>query len=190
MPEGGGNPLPAPAPGPHQNTSTKGHTVDSIALNWSGMTTPDRADRARKAWALYSGERGDGVENPIEDLIADLLHLADTDNQPGGAAGVASRAVRNYEAELATWPAAQAEADDEAEVVGGYLAQVRGAECAWLTVGHGNDRRTVAGHLWKAMQVAGFRFSELAAHTEDLVKGYVLTSEDGFEFRVVEHDEH
>ncbi|MFJ2589658.1 hypothetical protein [Streptomyces sp. NPDC087538] len=164
--------------------------MDSFALIWSDMTTPDRADRARKAWALYGKESGDAEGSPIEDLIADLLHLADADGHPGGAAGVASRAVRAYEAEVATWPAVQVEANGESEDAGRFLAQVRGAESDWLTVGQGDDRRTVAGHLWKAMQVAGFRFSELAAHTEDLIKGYVLTSDDGFEFRVIEHDEH
>ncbi|MFF3958816.1 hypothetical protein ACFYY1_37275 [Streptomyces sp. NPDC001890] len=164
--------------------------MDSIALNLSDLTTPDRADRARKAWELYGAEHADGVANPIEDLIADLLHLADTDDHPGGAAGVASRAVRNYEAELATWPTERADTDDESEDAGRYLAQVRGAESDWLTVGHGDDHRTVASHLWKAMQVAGFRFSELAAHTEDLMEGHVLTSDDGFEFRVIERDEH
>ncbi|MEU3708383.1 hypothetical protein AB0E82_39610 [Streptomyces anulatus] len=73
--------------------------MDHIAQIWSDKTATDRADRARGAWALY-GEYGDGVENPVEDLIADLLHLADSDNYPGGGAGVAARALCNYEAEL------------------------------------------------------------------------------------------
>ncbi|MFI0596537.1 hypothetical protein [Streptomyces griseus] len=73
--------------------------MDYIAQIWSDKTAAERADRARGAWALY-GERGGGAENPVEDLIADLLHLADSDHHPGGGAGVASRALRNYEAEL------------------------------------------------------------------------------------------
>ncbi|MFC7871999.1 hypothetical protein ACFUS2_12735 [[Kitasatospora] papulosa] len=157
--------------------------MDFIALNLSDLTTPDRADRARKAWELYGTEHGD-IDNPIEDLIADLLHLADTDEHPGGAAGVASRAVRNYEAELPAWPTTEVDVD----AAGGYLAQMR-VDGEWFTVGHEDDQRTAAGHLWKVMQLAGFRYSELAAHTEDLIAGHVLTSDDGFEFRVIEHDE-
>lgn len=195
MSEGGGNPPPGRPPG-HTGNLNERHIVDSIALNWSDKTTPDRADRARKAWALYGGEYADGIGdptgNPVEDLIADLLHLANTDEHPGGAPGVMSRAVRNYEAELASWPAGPAGAGGEGgepEAAGRYLAQARGANAVWLTVGQGDDRRTVAELLWKAMQEAEFRFSELAAHTEDLMKGYVIASNDGFEFRVIERDE-
>ncbi|THA65400.1 hypothetical protein E6R60_33345 [Streptomyces sp. A0642] len=161
--------------------------MDFIALNLSDLTTPDRADRARKAWELYGTEHGDGVENPIEDLIADLLHLADTDEHPGGAAGVLTRAVGSYAAEIPSWPTTEVEVD--AEAAGHYVAQARGAGGDWFAVGCGDDPRTVAELLWTAMQLAGFRFSELHAHTEDLIAGHILTSDDGCEFRVIEHDE-
>ncbi|MGW6654978.1 hypothetical protein AMK23_34620 [Streptomyces sp. CB02130] len=159
--------------------------MDFIAVVWSDKTTPDRADRARKAWALYQSENGVEAENRIEDLISDLLHLAEVDEHPGGAEGVAARASRNYEAETGTWP----EGWVKAEHPGRFVAQVRQAGGVWFTVGDGDDPRTVAGFLWKAMQIAGFRFSELAAHSEDLMQGRVLTSNDGFEFRVIPRDE-
>ncbi|MEV7657892.1 hypothetical protein AB0O39_27455 [Streptomyces anulatus] len=162
--------------------------MDFIAVVWSDKTTPDRADRARRAWALYQSENGVEAENRIEDLISDLLHLAEVDEHPGGAEGVAARASRNYEAETGTWPEGWA----EAEPTGRFVAQMRRrqvGEEAWFTVGDGDDPRAVAGFLWKAMQIAGFRFSELAAHTEDLMQGRVLTSNDGFEFRVIPRDE-
>ncbi|MET9209653.1 hypothetical protein ABZW38_31525 [Streptomyces bacillaris] len=157
--------------------------MDFIAAAWSDLTAPDRADRARKAWELYDAASGDGEDSRIEDLITDLLHLADTDEHPGGAEGVAARASRNYEGELATWPTVVREA--AAEPTGRFLAQARQVGGDWFTVAADDDRREAAVDLWRGMQLAGFRFSELAAHTEDLMKGYVLTS-DGCEFRVIE----
>ncbi|MFJ6889919.1 hypothetical protein ACIQRC_34440 [Streptomyces californicus] len=159
--------------------------MDFIAVVWSDKAAPDRADRAREAWALYQSENGVEAENRIEDLISDLLHLAEVDEHPGGAEGVAARASRHYEAETGTWP----EGWVKAERPGRFVAQMRQAGGVWYTVGDGDDPRAVAGFLWKAMQIAGFRFSELAAHSEDLTQGRILTSNDGFEFRVIPRDE-
>ncbi|MFD3908956.1 hypothetical protein ACFXOL_14785 [Streptomyces californicus] len=159
--------------------------MDSTAVVWSDKTTPDRAECARKAWALYQSENGIEAENRIEDLISDLLHLAEVDEHPGGAEGVAARALRNYEAETGTRP----EGRTKAEQPGRFVAQTRQVGGVWYTVGDGDDPRAAAGFLWKAMQIAGFRFSELAAHSEDLMQGRILTSNDGFEFRVIPRDE-
>ena len=62
----------------------------------SGVTSDDRADRARDAWELYSSAHG-GSE--IQDLIADLAHLADLETEDGGSAALAS-AEMHYAAEL------------------------------------------------------------------------------------------
>src|ERR1044072_2788256 len=130
--------------------------MDDIALNFSDLTTPDRAERARKAWEIYSTAHG----GEVQDLISDLLHLADVDEIPGGGAYVARRGVENYMAELATWPS------ETPHATGSYLAQVRHPGGPWTTVGGGDDRRVVADTLRSGMERVGFRFSELSDHVD------------------------
>jgi hypothetical protein len=156
-----------------------------FATDLGDATTQEGADRARRAWELYHG--GNSIQNPIEDLIADLLHLANDEEQthPGGADGVMERAVRHYETELLV--------DSEApvaEIVSGYFAQMHLPATAWFTIGHDEDRHGAAEQLRALMQSAGFRLGELNAHIEDLVTGHVLTSDEGCEFRVIEHPGH
>ncbi|MET8680971.1 hypothetical protein ABZW18_26170 [Streptomyces sp. NPDC004647] len=149
--------------------------MDFIAFDESDLTTPDRAERARKAWELYRSEHGGGVQ----DLISDLLHLADVDEHPGGASYAGRRGVASYVAEVPTWPTGQP------ECTGAYLAQTRPAGRGWINVAGGDDPRAVAEELWHAMQVVGFRICDLAGHVDDLAEGHVLTSEDGHDFRVI-----
>lgn len=69
--------------------------MDDIARA-SGITQDDRAERARDAWELYAATYS-GSE--IQDLITDLLHLADADTEDGGAVALAS-AERHYGSEV------------------------------------------------------------------------------------------
>lgn len=70
-----------------------------------------------------------------------------------------------------------------------YAAQTRtNASRAWETITTDTDPATAAWFLRDGMEREGFRHSELTAHCEDLVKGHILTSERGHEFRVVTLD--
>ena len=67
-----------------------------------------------------------------------------------------------------------------------YHAQISKRPGQWA---HHATRATAEEAAWTltdAMQWAGFRLSELAAHRADLVAGHTLTSEHGISFRVVE----
>lgn len=67
-----------------------------------------------------------------------------------------------------------------------HMAQFRQDKThQWTTLGKGRDASEVAWLLDNKMRVHGFRTSEMYAHREDLEKGYILTAEDGYEFRVV-----
>ncbi|MGV9277720.1 hypothetical protein [Streptomyces griseosporeus] len=149
--------------------------MGDLAFLFSDLTTPDRADRAREAWAVYQGTHG----GRIEDLIADLMHLADVDDIPGGGTYVARRGAASYVAELPAWL-------PEAKVYNGaYLAQTRPAGQGWITVGDGEDRRAVVEELLEDMHRVGFRIADMPGHIADLASGHILTSEQGHEFRVI-----
>ncbi|MFE7447798.1 hypothetical protein ACFU7X_45885 [Streptomyces chartreusis] len=134
------------------------------------LTTPDRAARARMAFELYQGAY---EAAHISDLIGDLMHLADVDGHPGGAARAARHALRDYMDETPTMPPV-------------YVAQMRPKGGDWITVGEGDDSvdlRDVANLLWRQLQKHGFRTGEIALHIDDIVRGDVLTAENGTEFR-------
>lgn len=147
--------------------------MDDIAFD-SGLTQTDRADRVRKLWDAYREEHG----GELQDFVSDLLHLADVDDVPGGAQYVARRGVGNYVAELPTFP-------EDQHALWPHLGQARTAATAWVTLSGGDSPREAAERLNDAMQSAGFHFSELSAHADDLAQGHVLTAEDGREFRVI-----
>ncbi|MGY5099501.1 hypothetical protein [Streptomyces sp. 900105245] len=149
--------------------------MDGIAFLFSDLTTPDRADRAREAWDLYRRTHG----GEIGDLIADLMHLADVDDIPGGGAHAARMGAVHYTAELPSW------LPESRVYTGAYLAQTRPAGQAWITVGDGTDRHAVADQLVNGMHRVGFRIADMSGHVADLVTGHVLTSEQGHEFRVI-----
>lgn len=71
-----------------------------------------------------------------------------------------------------------------------FIAQTRRNENhEWQarTRPHG-EHQTAYAAAWSLnddMQLAGFRFSELADHRADLQAGHVLTAEDGRQFRVI-----
>ncbi|MFE7657086.1 hypothetical protein ACFU6M_30065 [Streptomyces bottropensis] len=141
----------------------------------AGLTTPDRADRARGAWMVYAAAF-DGTAR-LQDLIADLLHLANVDEVNGGAARTLEIAVDHYTAELPTWPETEAPS-------GGYHAEVSIHGREWQVVAHGDEPREVADQLSRSMQLVGFRHGEMHAHLDDLVAGHTLTAECGTAFRV------
>ncbi|MCT9142408.1 hypothetical protein [Streptomyces violarus] len=148
---------------------------DDIASLFSDLTTPDLADRARGAWGLYHRAHG----GRIEDLIADLMHLADVDEILGGGAYAARRGAANYVAELPAWlPLEQAYS-------GACLAQTRPAGQTWITVGDGVDRRDVAEQLLNGLHRVGFHIADMSGQIADLASGHVLVSEQGHEFRVI-----
>lgn len=149
--------------------------MDDLALRFSDLTTPDRADRARQAWDLYQAAHG----GKLQDLIADLMHLADVDEHPGGGKYAARHAVINYASELPTWPAGTK------EYTGSYLAQTRPAGQGWITVGDGDDVLAVAEDLVHGMHRVGFRMADMSEHVKDLAAGLILTSEQDHEFRVI-----
>lgn len=135
-------------------------------------TTPDRADRVRLAWELY---RGAYPHSELSDMIADLMHLADVDEHTGGGAHAARRAVVDYMDEGPAWSKQPV-----------YVAQMRRKGQDWITVGEGDDTvdlRDVANLLWPQLQKHGFRTGEIALHIDDIVRGDVLTAENGTEFR-------
>ncbi|MGW3200014.1 hypothetical protein ACWDBD_36715 [Streptomyces sp. NPDC001118] len=155
--------------------------MDNIARHASDLTTPDRAERARIAWELYRDLHGDKIEY----LIADLMHLADVDEHPGGGAHAARRAVAHYVGEGPTWPV-----EPQAPL---YLAQYRPKGGDWITVAEGDDSvelRDVANCLWRLMQKHGFYTSEIALHIDDIVRGDVLTAENGAEFRAFKNPDY
>ncbi|GAA5216967.1 hypothetical protein [Streptomyces thinghirensis] len=150
---------------------------DIIAFLFSEMTTPDRADRARAAWELYRDTHGGEVE--VKDLIADLMHLADVDDVPGGGVYAARRGAADYTAELPAW------LPEKPVHRGAYLAQTRPTGQPWITVDGGADRHAVAEKLLSGMHRVGFRIADIPGHVADLTSGRTLTSEQGHEFRVI-----
>lgn len=78
--------------------------MDDLALA-SGLTQEDRAERVRDLWEqyrrLYGGE--------ICDVMADLAHLAEVEDGPGGGADALYSADLHFNAESPD------EDDDEAE---------------------------------------------------------------------------
>ncbi|WP_432139780.1 hypothetical protein [Streptomyces sp. bgisy154] len=85
--------------------------MDDIAQDPSSGTPAERAARGRAIWTQYSEQYPLAA---VEDVIADLLHLADED-VPGGAEAVLDRAERHHDAErteraLAGLPSAWARA--------------------------------------------------------------------------------
>ena len=144
------------------------------------LTTPDRADRARWAWELYSTLNG----ATLPSLIADLMHLADVDEHIGGGVGAARQAAAEYEAAQPTWPTGSKTPK--------YLGQIRPAGEPWKTVVEGDEttwRVDVAGCLWPLLQRNDFRTGEISAHVEDLARGPVLVAENGTAFRVITNPE-
>ncbi|MET8661399.1 MULTISPECIES: hypothetical protein [Streptomyces] len=148
--------------------------MDAINVALSGLTTPDRADRARAAWAAYSATEG----GELWDLITDLLHLADVDNEFPDSDYVLDRAVANHQAEAPTWPVPL----PKAEAI--CLAQVHALGQDWVTVGAFDCPRAAADSLRSAMETVGFQPPEIPAHVDDLMDGRILTSNCGFGFRV------
>ncbi|MFF3256482.1 hypothetical protein ACFYWP_37125 [Actinacidiphila glaucinigra] len=146
---------------------------------FGGETTTDRANRARPALQLYTDAH---PETELSDLIADLLHLADVDEYPDGGEAVALAAMSAYQGEQPTWPTGHS------EFAGAYLAQARAGDKGWLTLAGDDDPRAAAEYMRRAMQIVGFRTSEMAGHVDDLVAGHVLTSDDGHVFRVVKRE--
>lgn len=144
--------------------------MDDIALD-SDLTQVDRADRARRAWAAYEAEHG----GRVQDLITDLLHMVEVDETEEGALGTALSAAHNFESERPAWP----------EETATYAGQVRREPYPWLTEGTATTPREAAGQLRKAMELVGFYTSEMHAHMDDLIKGHVLTADDGHQFRVI-----
>ncbi len=148
--------------------------MDNVARD-SRLTTPDRADRARGAWALYASTFDGSI---LPDLIADLLHLASVDEVSGGAACVLDAAVDIFNAELTTWPTG------EPTPSGAYRAEVSIPGREWMVAADGDEPREVARELVRHMQLVGFYHSEMAGHIDDLIAGHVLTSDCGTAFRV------
>ncbi|MFI7415285.1 hypothetical protein ACIBU0_42295 [Streptomyces sp. NPDC049627] len=69
--------------------------MDDIAQDPSSSTPAERVARGRAIWDRYSAEHPFAS---LEDVIADLLHLADED-VPGGAESVLERAEMHHSAE-------------------------------------------------------------------------------------------
>ncbi|WP_186779907.1 hypothetical protein [Streptomyces salinarius] len=149
--------------------------MENIAFLFSDLTTPDRADRARAAWELYHRAHA----GQIKDLIADLMHLADVDDLPGGGVYAARRGAADYTAELPAW------LPETPVRRGAYLAQTRPAGQTWVTVDDGDDQDAVAEKLLSGMHRVGFRIADLPGYIADLAAGHILTSEQGHEFRVI-----
>ncbi|MFI9311199.1 hypothetical protein [Streptomyces triculaminicus] len=140
------------------------------------LTTPDRAERVRVLWETYR----DLHDGEIRFFIADLLHLADVDEHPGGGAGAVQSAVEYYMEERKVW--------EEQPV---YLAQFLPAgKSDWVTVARGDDTveaRDVAMCMWRLMQKADLRTGEIPMHIDDLVRGAVVTADNGTAFRVIKN---
>lgn len=70
-----------------------------------------------------------------------------------------------------------------------YAAQVKYPKNhEWLTVASSGDHKKAVrdASLERLMLDAGFRYSEMHGHREDLVAGHVLTADNGTAFRLVE----
>ncbi|CUW33431.1 hypothetical protein [Streptomyces reticuli] len=116
-------------------------------------------------------------------LIADLMHLADVDEHPGGGLRAVLNAARYYGSEQPTWPVEQPTGPK-------YLGQFRPKGEEWITIAEGDDSvepEDVAGLLWPQMQRADFRTGEILAHVQDLARGHVLVADNGTAFRVIEN---
>lgn len=149
-------------------------------MNHDDLTTPDRAERARAIWEMYRDLHG-GEE--IAYLIADLMHLADVDEHPGGGLRAALKGARYYSSEQPTWPVEQPKEPK-------YLGQFRPKGEEWSTIAEGDDSvepEDVARLLWTQMQKADFHTDEIPAHVQDLARGNVLTADNGTAFRVIEN---
>ena len=74
-----------------------------------------------------------------------------------------------------------------------FIAQSRrNADSNWRHVasGYATAKETAkAQALNDEMQRAGFRYSELHAHRDDLVAGHVLTADNGTQFRILERED-
>ncbi|GAA1561992.1 hypothetical protein GCM10009678_51130 [Actinomadura kijaniata] len=151
--------------------------MDNIALHLSGLTTPDRADRARKAFDLYRTEHG-GL---LQDLVADLMHLAEVDECPGGAVTVVKWAVIAFLAEQPSWPTEESAGGEH------YVGQAGMAD-DWVSVECGEDPREVAHEMVPLMLHAGFYSCDMAGHIDDLIKGHILTAETGIAFRIIKSE--
>lgn len=141
-------------------------------------TTVDCAERARMVWEMYRDLHGD----EIHFLIADLMHLADVDEHPGGGVLAVREAMAHYADEQPIWPAEP--------TAPRYLAQFRPKGEDWITAATGDETvelREVASSMWRLMETHGFRPAEITLHLDDLVRGDVLTAEDGTEFRAIEN---
>ncbi|QHC33901.1 hypothetical protein [Streptomyces sp. HF10] len=137
------------------------------------------AELARPAWELYAKASADGA---IATLISDLAHLADIEGEPGGGRRVLRLARTEYLEDLRRYPVV-------APKVPRYLGQFS-PEGDWITIVEGDataERADVANCLWVQMQRAGLHTDEIPAHVEDLVRGAVLTADNGTRFRVIDN---
>ncbi|MEU1312600.1 hypothetical protein ABZ419_27425 [Streptomyces cinnamoneus] len=140
------------------------------------LTAADRAERARTVWEMYRDLHGERIHY----LIADLLHLADVDEHPGGGDYAAQRAAAHYDAERPVWGKTPV-----------YLAQYRPAGKDWITVARGDETveaHEVASCMWRLMQKADLRTGEIQMHINDLAQGSVITADNGTAFRVIRQD--
>lgn len=71
-----------------------------------------------------------------------------------------------------------------------FLAQIKDVHAdEWRTLRAGQqDYETAWDGLAEPMQRHGLRYGELAGHIADMIKGDVLSAEDGTEFRLVRND--
>jgi hypothetical protein len=145
-------------------------------MDMDAPTTPDRAERARDHWNAYVAQHGGEY---LQELIADLAHLADVDEYPGGGLHVLCRALTYYKAEQPAWPTPAPR----------YSGQYRLKGKAWITVATGDETAELldmARCMGRLMQTHGFRTGELGLHFDDLARGEVLTADDGTQFRAIE----
>ncbi|MER6408995.1 hypothetical protein ABT269_37170 [Streptomyces viridosporus] len=151
---------------------------DDVPFRFEEPTNPERAHRARTAFEVYHLMYG----GEVSDLAADLLHLAEVDELPGGAQETARYALLHYTSAPETWPAAPPRTPPA------YLAQFRprGRE-DWITAAQGNAPRPVTERLWRLLQNKGYESSQIPRCVDDLVRGAVLTAKDGTRFRTIPH---
>jgi hypothetical protein len=75
-----------------------------------------------------------------------------------------------------------------ADAATSYWAQIKDAHesSLWRTVQTSENGRDAAwGALTNEMETRGLRYSELAGHIDDMLRGEVLTAEDGTGFRIL-----